>query len=626
MQSIAAIEPDAAAHASVARPQGPPFVGRERELGELQSYFESAIAQRASVALVSGEAGIGKTRLVEELARYARRGGGNVIWGQCPQSAPPLWAWIQVSREYLAICDPRTIAAELGGGAALMASVVPEIRELLPNLADAPLPAPTSHGSLRLFDAITSLLKRASAPRPLMVVLDDLQFIDPTSLELLPLLATALRGSRLLIVGIYRTGTAAAELSSMLGGLNCERHYLRLHGLSESDVDALIEESARVPLAKAVARAVFEKTEGNPFFVREVLRTLSEAGDLGDEAEIRVEDLRPPSGVVDAVRRLARELSSETREVLTIAAVLGREFAPEHVDIACAGAASIATALEEAERREIVTVLDDGRYRFVHTLVREALEAEVPPRRRGEILRSCDPGALESPHGETSLSASEPLNAFVRMGDHWALSFDGHVSHVKDSIGLRYLAYLLQKPGRRIPCVDLVMFGEGIQADAISPRLGDKGGFEAGIHQRRGLGDAGELIDSDAEQAYRRRWKDLEDELARARTCNDLGRVDMLTRERDFLVRELTAGVGIYGRSRKAASFAERTRLNVTRAIRSAILRIEAYDRRLSEHLRATIVTGKYCSYTPDSFEARSWSFRMVGGSVAFAVAGTLRR
>lgn len=192
---------------------------------------------------------------------------------------------------------------------------------------------------------------------------------------------------------------------------------------------------------------------------------------------------------------------------------------------------------------------------------------------------------------DTSRPARDGDHVFVREGEYWTIVHQGQLVRLKDTKGLRYLAYLLERPGQEVHAFDLV----GVATMDGTP-----------VGAARG--DAGEVLDATAKAAYRRRLEELGEELAEAEAFHDLERAARAQQERDALVRELAHGVGLGGRDRRAASAAERARLAVTKAIRAAIERISEANPTLGDHLRVSIRTGAFCSYEPDV--APSWSTR----------------
>jgi hypothetical protein len=174
------------------------------------------------------------------------------------------------------------------------------------------------------------------------------------------------------------------------------------------------------------------------------------------------------------------------------------------------------------------------------------------------------------------------------------------VVRLKDSKGLRHLARLLAHPGRELHVVDLEA------ADGSPAGSGEPAGAGE-LEGRRDLGDAGAMLDATAKAAYKARRDELRAEIEEAEDCNDPARAAKARDELDFLVAELARAVGLGGRDRRAASHAERARLNATRAIRAAMANLARANPALGRHLSATIRTGRYCSYTPDPRTPISW-------------------
>jgi hypothetical protein len=196
-------------------------------------------------------------------------------------------------------------------------------------------------------------------------------------------------------------------------------------------------------------------------------------------------------------------------------------------------------------------------------------------------------------------------NLFRREGQYWTVCYQGSVARLTDAKGLRLLARLLADPGREFHAVDLEAADAQAQRPAPAPVRDAADRDELPV--RADLGDAGDLLDATAKAAYKARLGELQAELEEAERCNDPGRAAKAGTERDFLVAELARAVGLGGRDRRAASPAERARLNVTRAIRTAMANLARANPPLGRHLAATIRTGRYCSYTPDPRVPITW-------------------
>jgi hypothetical protein len=241
-----------------------------------------------------------------------------------------------------------------------------------------------------------------------------------------------------------------------------------------------------------------------------------------------------------------------------------------------------------------------------------------PPLAEGEVARLAELGSVgrcgdvvacvlaqaAGRHGEAS------RNVFRREGEYWTVCYEGSVLRLRDAKGLRHLARLLADPGREFRAVDLeAADGQAAPAARLRSRLRSRAGRgERGLVARRDLGDAGELLDATAKAAYQARLTELEEELEEAEQFNNPARATKARQERDFLVQELARAVGLGGRDRRAASHAERARLNATRAIRAAVANLARANPALGQHLAATIRTGRYCSYTPDPRTPFVWT------------------
>jgi hypothetical protein len=207
--------------------------------------------------------------------------------------------------------------------------------------------------------------------------------------------------------------------------------------------------------------------------------------------------------------------------------------------------------------------------------------------------------------GATAAVAEAARNVFRREGEYWTISYEGAVVRLRDAKGLRLLARLLAHPGQEFHAVDLEA-AEG-QPGPAAPvgRRGRAGDGELAV--RPDLGDAGALLDATAKAAYQARLTELRTDLDEAEAFNDPARATKARQEIEFLVGELARAVGLGGRDRRAASHAERARLNATRAIRAAMANLARANPALGRHLAATIRTGRYCSYTPDPRLPIAW-------------------
>ena len=340
------------------------FVGRARELAALDDALGDALGGRGRILLIAGEPGIGKSRLVEELAARARGREAQVLIGRCWEAggAPAYWPWVQALRGYLHDGD---------------------LAELVPGREVAAL---DSEGArFRLFEAVGSFLRQAAESRPLVVVLDDVHAADEPSLLLLRFVAREIAASRMLIVGAFRDvdPTLSDPLTSALAELVREPHtsQIALDGLSERDVAEYIELAAATRPADELVAAIHAETEGNALFVAEVVRLL--------DAEGRLDETGAALGIPPSVRavigqRLGR-LSPACRELLSSASVLGREFRLDALaQLGGLDRADMLDLLDEAasERAVVDVPGSPGRLRFAHALIRDTLYDDLAPARR----------------------------------------------------------------------------------------------------------------------------------------------------------------------------------------------------------------------------------------------------
>ncbi len=364
------------------------FVGRQAELEQLRGAADEALGGHGRLVLISGEPGIGKTRTAEELATYAQVRGATVLWGRGHEddAAPAYWPWVQVIRTYVREADPVALAWEMGSGAADIARVVPEVAERVGEVSGA-AEADDEAARFRLFDSISGFLSSASTSRPLVVVLDDLHWADEPSLLLLQFLTRALTDSRLLLIGTYRDVELGRHhpLSRVLGELSGTSAASRvgLHGLSEEDVRRYIEMTAGAEPAAELVRAVHDQTEGNPFFLAEVVRLLASEGTL-DAAGAG--SLAIPQGVRDVIGRRLDRLSEEANGALTVGAAIGRNFDSEVIArVKDTDLAALEKALADGVSAQLLTEFSPGRFRFSHALVRETLYEELSAAQRTAV-------------------------------------------------------------------------------------------------------------------------------------------------------------------------------------------------------------------------------------------------
>ncbi len=373
------------------------LVGRERELTELRHGLEGALNGRGGLFMVAGDPGVGKTALADELGAEAVAAGALVLWGRAWDGggAPAYWPWLRIMRR---LSVERDVSATID---ALGPEACARLARLMPDIVPPPAPGGSAAAGdtgagesaaarFQLFDAVTSLLRSAAASGPLVLILDDLHGADQPSLLLLGFLAVHLRDSPILVIGTYREAEARLDpqLAGTLGDIIRHGQRLPLRGLRERDVAAVVERVAGRRPSDRVVRAIHEATEGNPFFVDEVVRLLSAEGRLDSEAHVM--SLRIPDGVRETIRHRLAPLPDRARKLLLCAAVIGREFRLDTLQRVCdLEPADLDGALSEAVDCGVIAERPSkiGAYAFSHGLIREALYDDLGPQRRGLLHR-----------------------------------------------------------------------------------------------------------------------------------------------------------------------------------------------------------------------------------------------
>ncbi|HEU0075337.1 MAG TPA: AAA family ATPase, partial [Dehalococcoidia bacterium] len=370
------------------------FVGREQELRQLQQAYDAAVSGQGGLVMVVGEPGIGKTALCEQLATYVSIRGGRTLVGHCYEEGSlslPYLAFVEAMRTYVLARDPDGLKSDLGTGAADVARIVSEVRDRVQvELRDASDP---EDDRWRLLQSVTTFLRNAASVQPLVIVLEDLHWADRGTLDLLQHVARNLQGARLVVVGTYRDVEVdrTHPLSGTLAELRRASNFLRvpLRGLTVDEVHRMYEAIRGNEVPWGQAEAVHRQTEGNPLFVQEVLRYLVEEGYVVRQGARYVGQglgVGIPEGLRDVVGRRLNRLGEKANRVLGVAAVIGREFRLDVLQMVLdATEEELFGALEEAQERAIIEqhdVLGAMGFRFTHAFFRQTLYEEIfAPRR-----------------------------------------------------------------------------------------------------------------------------------------------------------------------------------------------------------------------------------------------------
>lgn len=387
--------PVAVAPAATPEPVDARFVGRGPQLDQLRDALETALSGRARLVLVAGEPGVGKTTLVEQLVSEAKVRGAEVLWGRSYEGeiGAPYLAFAECFRAHVRGRPADELRQDLGGAAPEIATLVSEIREKWDDIPTLPR-LEGSAERLRLFEAVVTFLRATARRQPLVLVLDDLHWADEPTLLLLQYLARNLDRDRILLLGTYRdmelerTHPLAETIAVLRRGDLMERVLLR--GLDRDEVAALIEAVGGQPPPAAFVDAVHEVSEGNPFFVAEILRNLVESGAIRIEDGHYVGDpdsvaANLPEGVKEVVGRRLDRLSEDANTLLAVGSAMPGGFA---LDV-CASVAGFELdraldLLDEALAAAVLTERADatGTYEFNHALIRQALYGELSTPRR----------------------------------------------------------------------------------------------------------------------------------------------------------------------------------------------------------------------------------------------------
>ncbi|MFD9286420.1 AAA family ATPase [Streptomyces mirabilis] len=388
--SVPPISPTSPPISQAVPPVLPPFprgeadrlIGRTDELAALRRAVEPALEKGTAVVLLEGEPGAGKSRLMEEIAGYAEGRDALVVWGHCleGEGRPSMWPWVEtVSSLFDVMPQSRRehwAARDLGHLVGIRAE-----RPAAPAIPDG-------NARYRLLDQVVDLIAEAAAERPVVLMLDDLQWADTSSLQLLEHVVSRLpAGSG--VVGALRSPGPHPRLElvrTLAAASRATGHRRLLVGpLSPADVAELIHLETGVHLAPDVARSVHTRTAGNPFFVQELGRLWAADGEVTPETVL---SSTVPMTVRDVVRDRIVVLDTETQKLLEIAALVGRSV--ELVLLAQAASLDVGSCLERLEPVRGLGLVgptpdDPFSYRFTHDLVRQAVSEAIPPSRAATL-------------------------------------------------------------------------------------------------------------------------------------------------------------------------------------------------------------------------------------------------
>lgn len=389
------------------------LVGRGEELDVLRQHLASAVAGGGGLALVLGQAGMGKTRLVRELAQQAPHDEVLVLEGRCHdgEGAPAYWPWTQVLRALHDALGLEALRTAADSSTALLGALLPEL--------DDGGAAPDSEGArFRLFDAVARLLQAVAAHRPLLVVLDDVHAADLPTLALARYVTAETRGRRIALVLCARelSGPDPAT-SAALGRLGAAAsRTVVLDGLPLDQASRLVEQLAGVGPSPALMQTLHGRSDGNPFFLAELVRLLVAEHRLAPDGTLLPGPSGVPTGVLEVLHRRLELVSPACTCVLRVASVIGREAPFDLLQrITAVPAEELLARLDEATSARLLIALPGVpvTYRFAHALVQEALHDALPATERVALHRAVALALASLSGGALDERAAELAHHFV---------------------------------------------------------------------------------------------------------------------------------------------------------------------------------------------------------------------
>lgn len=389
----------------------PVLVGRDQELAALGQLLNQTSSEQGQMLLLCGEAGIGKSRLVAELKTSATTRGFHVLEGKCfPTDLTCPYAPLRdLLRSYFASLSPASIIAAVGPFARTLSPLLPERVSLLPALASLPplLELSPEQEQRRLFAALADFFSRQAGQRPLLLIVEDVHWSDDSSLEFLHTLARQMTSRPLLLLCTYRSDDVHPRLRSFLAQLDRERfcQEVTLARLSRSETEAMLRAifPAQQVLSGELLETLWRLTDGNPFFLEEVLKSELASGGItfteGGWVHVPPAATRQvaiPRSVQDAVQQRARRLSQPAQQLLTLAAVAGRRFdvrVLQHL-LHCTDE-ELLSLLKDVMAAQLVVEESADQFSFRHALTRQAIYAGLLARERRALHRRLAQATLQ---------------------------------------------------------------------------------------------------------------------------------------------------------------------------------------------------------------------------------------
>jgi hypothetical protein len=446
------------------------FVGRAADLESLHAVYAQAAGGSRRLVLLCGEPGVGKTRLAGECALRAHDDKAIVLYGRCDEEGLlALQPFVEALRHYVCACPLQQLAGQLQVGSGELRRVVPELAERIPDLP-APLAGDPDGARSRLFEAVSSLLCEAAESSPVVLVLEDLHWTDKATLLLLKYVVRYPREARLMVLGTYRDTEVEVDdpLAATLDELGRERLLERrvLAPLEPAAVSELVDVHAGHDASPDLHRIVYERTEGNAFFVVEVLRHLVDSGAIGSAAAGNPAAdpwVAVPESVKGVVGQRLADLGHETHDILETASIFGRVFELDVLQrLSSLDEDELVDALDTAVRARVIDEVAGaaGRYTFSHALIRDSAYGELSATRRALLHRRAG-AALEQVHGaELEPHLAELAYHFAQAGasgdldkaiEYGARAGERAISQLAYEHGAAYLRQTVQLLGSAHP-------------------------------------------------------------------------------------------------------------------------------------------------------------------------------
>jgi len=398
-----------------------PFVGREAERRAIRAAIDRALSGHGSVVMLGGGPGLGKTRLAMEMAEYAARLGFRCLVGHCYERDEPFpyLPFVEIIESSLAqAASLDDYRRRLGDNAAELAQIAPSLRRVFPDIPQ-PLELPPVQKRRYLFQSFSDALGRAARTRSYVNILDDLHWADESTLALLVHLANRVAQLPVVIIGTYRdeySENNPALIRTLEELIRMGIRPLKLGGLSKDAIAQMLQGLSQRKAPESLVNAIFEESQGNPFFVEEVYRHLIEDGKAFDAAgqfrtDLKIDEIDVPENVRLIVGRRLERLDENEQRALAAAAVIGRSFSFQLLTgISLIDVDELFTVIEKAQQMGIIVPSSEGPekpFTFAHELVRQTLLAGISTLRRQQLhagvadaIERLDPGAVSERAGE----------------------------------------------------------------------------------------------------------------------------------------------------------------------------------------------------------------------------------